>query len=292
MEARNGWADIDGPVFFQDWEGPAGLTFVCLHGLGGNHLNWMRAAPGLSELGRVLVPDLAGHGLTPRAGRSSGVPASRALLSDFIANVAGGPVVLCGNSLGGSIALLQAACEPETVLGVAGIGAALPPARGRRASPAVVVGTGMYALPVVGGALGWLRIKAVPAERLVRLGFRVVTGDASGLPDEVVRRHVEMARVQQADPDSVPAFVQTSRSVVAMMPRPEIAHRYIDSITCPVLLMHGGKDRIIPLEPTLASARGDWEVRVFPDLGHVIQLEAPELFLSTIEDWLRSASLL
>ena len=292
MEARDSWTDIDGPVFFQDWEGPAGLTFVCLHGLGGNHLNWMRAAPGLSQLGRVLVPDFAGNGLTPRAGRSSGVPASRALLSAFIRNVAEGPVVLCGNSLGGSIALLQAGAEPETVRGVAAIGAALPPARGRRPSPAVLVGTAVYALPVVGNALGWLRIKAVPAERLVPFGFRMVTADASRVPDHVVSRHMEMARAQQSDPDAVPAFVQTTRSIMAMMPRPDIAHRYLDAIACPVLVMHGGKDRIVPLEPTLAATRPDWDVRVFPDLGHVIQLEAPELFVATIEDWLRSVSLL
>ena len=262
---------------------------MCLHGLGGNHLNWMRAAPGLSRLGRVLVPDFAGHGLTPRAGRSSGVPTSRALLSDFIGKVAGGgPVVLCGNSLGGSIALLQAGAEPKTVLGVAAVGAALPPARGRRPPPAVLAGTVLYALPVVGSALGWLRIRAISAEKLVALGFRVVTGDASRVPKDVMRRHIEMTRLQQADPDAVAAFVQTSRSIVAMMPRPDIAHRYLDAITCPVLIMHGGKDRIIPL----AATRPGWDVRVFPELGHVIQLEAPGPFLSTIEDWLHSVSLL
>lgn len=292
MEARERWTDIDGPVFFQEWDGPAGLTFVCLHGLAGNHQNWMRVAPGLSRLGRVLVLDFAGSGLTPRAGRSSGVPASRALLSGFIGSVADGPVVLCGNSLGGSIALLQAAIEPETVLGVAAIGAPLPPAHGRKSSAAVVMGTAVYALPVVGRFLSWLRIKAVPAEKLIPLGFRVVAGDAERVPADVVRRHVEMTRTQQSDPDAVAAFVETTRSIASLMPRPDIAHRYLDAITCPVLVMHGGKDRIVPLKQTLAATRPGWDVRVFPELGHVIQLEAPELWLSNIEDWLRSVSLL
>jgi pimeloyl-ACP methyl ester carboxylesterase len=156
----------------------------------------------------------------------------------------------------------------------------------------VLLGTAVYALPVVGRAFGWLRIRAVPAEKLVPLGFRVVAGDAGRVPEDVMRRHVEMTRMQQSDPDAVAAFVQTSRSIVALMPRPDIAHRYLDAITCPVLIMHGGRDRVVPLKPTLAATRPDWDVRTFPELGHVIQLEAPEVFLSTIEDWLHSTSLL
>ncbi|MBA3689866.1 MAG: hypothetical protein H0W82_00450, partial [Actinobacteria bacterium] len=48
--------DLDGPVRYRAWDGPADATFVLLHGLGGSSLNWVLAAPGLARLGRVLIP--------------------------------------------------------------------------------------------------------------------------------------------------------------------------------------------------------------------------------------------
>ena len=65
-------ADVDGPVAYREWDGPPGTTFVLLHGLGGSHLNWVEAAPGLAGLGRVLAPDLPGFGRSPRGARGHG----------------------------------------------------------------------------------------------------------------------------------------------------------------------------------------------------------------------------
>ena len=43
MEPRDRWTDVAGElVFFREWEGPAGLTFVCPHGLAGTRQNQMR----------------------------------------------------------------------------------------------------------------------------------------------------------------------------------------------------------------------------------------------------------
>src|SRR4051794_38442277 len=75
--------DLDGPVAYREW-GEAGdgrPTFVCVHGLGGSHLNWMGVAPGLAGIGRVLTLDLIGFGYTPRAGRSATMSSNRAMLS-------------------------------------------------------------------------------------------------------------------------------------------------------------------------------------------------------------------
>lgn len=286
MEAR--WADIDGPVFYQEWPGVPSRTFVLLHGLGGNHANWSTVAGGLSRYGRVLVPDLVGSGLTPRAGRSSSVTANTRLVGRFVREIAGSPVVLCGNSLGGSIALLEAACEPDWVLGAALNGAALPPPHGELVAPVVYFGTALYTLPVVGGALGWLRVKALPPDTLIRLGFRIVIGDPAAVPEAVVEEHVRLARVANADADSVPAFVETTASILSLMQRPDIARRYLRSVRCPVLLMHGDRDRVVPMRPTLAAAPDGWDRRVFPGLGHVFQLEAPEVWLETVTGWIEA----
>src|SRR3972149_1490890 len=112
------YADLRGPVHYVEWEGPAERTFVLVHGLGGAHLHWVLVGGGLSALGRGVALELAGFGRTPRAGRSSKLTANRALLSHFIEEIAGGPVVLAGNSMGGGIAMMQAATEPSSVEGL------------------------------------------------------------------------------------------------------------------------------------------------------------------------------
>ena len=282
------WVDLEGPLFYQEWTAHDGPVFVCLHGLGGNHANWMRVAPELARRGRVLVPDMPGAGRTPRAGRSAGVAGCCRALSLFLRDVAGDSAVLLGNSLGGSIALLQAAVEPDTVTCVAASGSALPPAQGSWTSPVVLAGTAAYAVPLVGELLASFRIRGLSPEQAVSLGFAWMVGSTAHLPQEVVEAHVEEARAQKADPDSVAAFTEAVRSIGSMLLRPARARLYRDAVRCPVLVMHGGRDRVVPLEPTLAAVREEWEVRVFPELGHMIQLEAPEVFLRALDDWLRA----
>ena len=68
--------DLDGPVAYRVWDGPPETTFVMVHGLGGAHINWIRVAPGLSGLGRVVALDLPGFGWSPRAGRTCALDGS------------------------------------------------------------------------------------------------------------------------------------------------------------------------------------------------------------------------
>jgi pimeloyl-ACP methyl ester carboxylesterase len=131
------FVDLDGPVHFVDFggEGPsdAGPTMVLVHGLGGSHLNWLEAGPGLATGGRrVLALDLAGFGRTPRAGRSARVRANQRLLGRFLDQVVGGPAILVGNSMGGMIALLEAADHPWRVAALVLVDPAMPRGRGIR----------------------------------------------------------------------------------------------------------------------------------------------------------------
>src|SRR4029450_12049503 len=90
--------DVDGPIVFREWPGPAETTFVLIHGLGGSHLSWVQVAPGLSGLGRVVALDLPGFGRSPVAGRGTRVMDSRRSLSRFLDRVTTGEIVLVGNS--------------------------------------------------------------------------------------------------------------------------------------------------------------------------------------------------
>ena len=68
--AMSRFVDLDGPLHYLDFGGPAdGPLLVCVHGLGGSHVNWVAIGPKLAQTCRVLALDLAGHGRTPLAGR-------------------------------------------------------------------------------------------------------------------------------------------------------------------------------------------------------------------------------
>ena len=64
--------------------------------------------------------------------------------------------------------------------------------------------------------------------------------------------------------------------------------RRIRSVTCPVLLIHGTADRLVPVAAARAAARANpsWSLREFPGVGHVPQLEAPQDTADAVLEWL------
>jgi pimeloyl-ACP methyl ester carboxylesterase len=282
------WADLDGPVHYARWDGPDERTFVLVHGLGGSLLSWLAVAPGLARHGRVLALDLAGFGQTPRAGRRSRISENRALLSRFVDEVAGGPVLLCGNSMGGGIAMLQAALEPASVDGLVLSNSVFPWVRGAYPTPIVMFGFGLYRLPRVGEWASRKRLTALEAERAIRFGLRIIAADPSRIDPDLVRAHVEMLQRHQADDDAGPAFLEAARSLMSLGRRPNATRWILDSVKCPVLVIHGRQDRLVPLgfaEEALAG-HPDWEMRVIPKVGHIPQMEAPERWLGVVAGWL------
>lgn len=283
------WADLDGPVHYARWAGPDERTFVLVHGLGGSLLSWLAVAPGLAKHGRVLALDLAGFGRTPRAGRGSRISDNRALVSRFVDEVAGGgPVVLCGNSMGGGISMLQAALEPASVDGLVLTNSVFPWVRGAYPAPIVMFGFGLYQLPRVGEWVSRKRLNGLEAERAIRLGLRIIAADPSRIDPALVRVHVEMLQRHQTDEDAGPAFLEAARSLMALGRRPNAARWIVDSVKCPVLVIHGRQDRLVPLAYAERALAGhpDWEMRVIPKVGHIPQMEAPDRWIAAVEDWL------
>ena len=279
--------DLDGPVAYRLWDGPAETTFVMIHGLGGSHLNWVRVAPGLAGLGRVLALDLPGFGWSPRAGRSSALMDLRRTLARFLAELGTGRVVLAGNSMGGGLSVLQAAVDPSSVAGLVLTCSVFPWAPGAFPHPLVMASFATYRVPALGEAVFAARLRAMEPERAVRLGFSYVTVHPASIPEEVVALHVELMRERHADPDAVPAFLETARSMLRLGNHPEAARRALDGVKAPVLVMHGRRDKLVPVAFAEAELRRhpDWRARIFPDLGHAPMLEAPGRWLAEVADW-------
>lgn len=282
------FADLGGPVHYLEWDGPGERTFVLVHGLGGSHANWMTVGPALARRGRVLAPDLPGFGRTPLAGRGTTLAEGRRALSAFVREVAGGRMILGGNSMGGALAMLQAALEPGSVEGLVLTCPVLPPSRDGHPAPLAVFGFSLYRIPVVGEWVVRQRLRRLSPERQVRLAFRILAGDPSSIGEDVVEAQVEMVREHLDDPDAVAAFVQAARSLLELIRRSAAYRELMGRIECPVLLLHGRRDPLVPAAYAEAVAREhpDWRVRIFPDLGHIPQLEAPDRWLTAVDDWL------
>ncbi len=286
---KSRFADLDGPVHYVEWEGPPGRTFVLVHGLGGSLLSWLAVAPGLANHGRVLALDLPGFGQTPRAGRRSRVSDLRRIVSRFIDEVAGGgPVALVGNSMGGGVSMLEAALEPANVEALVLSNSVFPFARGALPAPIVLLGFALYQVPRVGEWASRQRLTRLEAERAVELGLRIIAADPSTIPPELVRLHVELLVRHQADEDAGPAFLEAARSLMALGRRRDLVRWIVGSVKCPVLVIHGRADRLVPLGYAQAALRmrPDWDMRLLPRVGHVPQMEAPERWLAAVEDWL------
>lgn len=288
-EPQSRFADLDGPVHFVEWEGPPGRTFVLVHGLGGSLLSWLAVAPGLAHQGRVLALDLPGFGQTPRAGRRSRVSDLRRIVSRFIDEFAGGgPVVLVGNSMGGGVSMLEAALEPANVEALVLSNSVFPFAKGSLPAPIVLLGFALYRVPRVGEWASRKRLTGLEAERAVELGLRIIAADPSTIPPELVRLHVEQLVRHQADDDAGAAFLESARSLMVLGRRRDLIRWLVDSVKCPVLVIHGRADRLVPLGYAQAALRmrPEWDMRLLPKVGHVPQMEAPERWLAAVEDWL------
>jgi pimeloyl-ACP methyl ester carboxylesterase len=289
--------DLDGPIAYREWEGPAEVTFVMVHGLGGSHLSWIQAAPGLAGLGRVVALDLPGFGWSPRAGRSTDLMAERRVLSRVVDKLGSGRVILCGNSMGGALGVLQAAVEPGSVDALVLTGSVYPWVRegdipdGRRFGglphPAILASFTAYRTRWLGEGLVNSRARFVSPDHAVRLAFHYVTAEPRTIPPDVIDLHVELLARRQRDPESTPAFLDAARSLLRLGSRGEVARRALDQVDQPVLVLHGRRDRLVPVAFAVAELRRHpgWRGRFFPDLGHVPQMEAPGRWISEVADW-------
>ena len=292
LGGRSGWIDLDGPVHYTDFGGPAsGPGIVCVHGLGGSAVNWSGIAPLLTGRYRLLAPDLAGHGLTQPAGRGVDVTANRALLHRFIQARAQGPVILMGNSMGGMISLLEASTAPGSVAGLILIDPALPLVP---AWPDPFVAT-MFALNATPGLSGLMmnRRRAMSPEAAVASTMSLCCADSSRVSGDVVAQHVAMVRQRAAFPEVTHDFTIAMRPVMSTVGhgRGQSYRRAVRSVICPVLVVHGDRDRLVPVWVARATARAhpSWSLQVLPGIGHVPQLEAPRETARVITDWLNSA---
>jgi pimeloyl-ACP methyl ester carboxylesterase len=259
-----------------------------VHGLGGNALNWMSVGPELASDYHAIALDLAGFGQTPLFNRSAALGANAALVHSFIEKVIGEPVTLMGNSMGGHIAIIEAADHPSSVSAMVLVDPAIPSLHVYQRQDSLVLGV-MAALSIPGLGLNLLerRVRELGPERLVQQTLALVCADPSRISPEVVDAHIQVTRERgQLGRQNGRAFLQASRSLSFRMTDPRFWSRAA-KVQSPTLVIHGSLDRLIPLAAAqeLARRRPDWTLVVLEGAGHVPMMETPKEFMSALNAW-------
>jgi pimeloyl-ACP methyl ester carboxylesterase len=257
---------------------------VLVHGLGGSHANWLAVGDRLAAHHHVVAPDLAGFGLSSPEGRSCSVEASAELLRGVIEEI-GRPVVLVGNSMGGMLSTIVASRHPELVKRLVLVCPALPRPLTTRPDLMVTAAFVTYAVPGLGEMYVRQRAQRLGPEGLVRETMKLCTVDPDRVRRDVYQAHVELARKRQEFPWAMDAYLEAARSLVRTIVQRRRHMAMMRSVAAPTLLIHGARDRLVPLGAARAAAQAcpSWEFEVFEDIGHLPMLEAADRFVDSVE---------
>jgi len=234
------------PFFFPQ---PGTRAVLCLHGFTGTPFEVRPLGESLAARGFTASgPLLAGHGTSVgdlcKTGHAEWQASAERALLDLVAKVEG-PVAIAGFSMGGLLALRLARAHPDKVKTLAVMAAPLrlrpfqvSSIRALMKAPAFLRKRAFYAIPKAGG-------------------FDVV--------DPAAARANPALRAMPIC--GVASLIELGRLVAADLP----------AITCPTLIMHGARDRTVPLEDSfeLAGRIGATTIeRVWlPRSGHLLCLD-------------------
>lgn len=227
---------------------------VLIHGAGGLHLSW---APNLRRLAgySVYAVDLSGHGRSGGPGRQT-IASYASQVIRLLDQLGLYQAVFVGHSMGGAVALTLAYTLPERVvgLGLISTGATLP-------IPADLLDDAMNPVTLP---------RAIQTLRDLSFGFK----DNSELGDAVMRQLVKVrSGVLYGDLLACSTFDLQNE---------------VQLLTCPALILTGGKDRLTPLRLAnyLAAQIHGAEQRVIPGAGHMLPLAEPLVVEQALVEWL------
>ena len=276
----------------------SGCPVILIHGLGCSSVQWMYTLPALESAGfRAIAVDLPGFGRSylPDAPITTGRYSADVLR--FLDDMRISEAILIGNSMGGFVSWYAAALAPDRVkaLVLSNSGGAPLAARDGQAdhrlrrtrgqpagAHAAARGAGRrplgmsqsHARNFLFRAIIGLRVSEPLTRRLVRPVIDLAYGDVSRITPEVFEALHQAARQAR--------IVYAGR--LRWQPPKEDPAELLERLRCPVLVVWGDKDRVIPVEAMdyfkahLPHASGE----VFHGAGHLPMLELPEQFNAAV----------
>jgi pimeloyl-ACP methyl ester carboxylesterase len=255
----------------------AGPTLVLLHGLGDSGVGWRKIdAPLLAAGYRLVIPDALGAGRSDkRAGLDLRLPAHATRLHEVIERLCPEPVVLVGNSLGGTLALLYAQRHPERVRALV----LLDPAAYAEGTER---GRWLFALPDLTAEAMHL----MGPRLLARVGLALNFADGSRIADE----DFDVYSAEASRSGAIEAFLAQQQALAVDPAELDAFERGHREISCPVLIVWGRRDRVLPVRHAwrLRGDLPDARLVVLDDVGHTPQLEASGRVVAEMVAFLRA----
>ena len=242
-----------GGLVFGERHGTGPPRVVALHGWGRDRHDFAAILEGLD----ALALDLPGFGSSPPPPVGMGAEGYAKTVAPILDEL-GTPQVLVGHSLGGRLATVLTAARPELVSGLALVGVPL--------------------LHPEGGP-----------DRESSLAIWLTDPLASRFASFRVFREQRRARRWTADygPTGGGRMYQVLRKFLG-----ETYEDYLRQVTCPVRMVWGEDDEVVPPEVARQAARlvkkenPDCRLDVVPDCGHDILFDAPDRVRGAIEELL------
>ena len=244
------------PEFSTVEEGTEGPPMILLHGLFGALSNWETTQPLLAQYSRTIAmsfPLLTGHRSEVK------VKALAAYVEYYIRSNNLGKVILCGNSMGGHVALRIALSSPELV------------------DSMVLSGTsGLYEHTVDS-------LPVRPNERFIREHMARVFFQKKFITDEAVAEILGILGVRGNHLN----LIHAARSA-----KKDNLQHVLPEIKVPTLLLWGEDDEVT----TMTVARmfedllGDATLKTHKECGHAPMIEYPEWFAHEIHQFLQARS--
>jgi pimeloyl-ACP methyl ester carboxylesterase len=227
------------------------FSLILLPGLAGNSAMWRSQLDALAAW-RPRVADV-------HARHDSIESMAEALLAENE-----GPLVLCGASMGGMLAMEAARRAPDRVRGVALLGTNARPEDERmrqlREAAIVLFEQGRMAEVI---------------EPNVGFAFH---------PDHAKDRALSQAYLDFVYEAGAPQLIRQNRAVIA---RPD-ARLHLPQLSCPALVMCGEDDQLAPPECSreIASLVPHAELVMVPRCGHMLTMERPDVVNAALTRWL------
>jgi pimeloyl-ACP methyl ester carboxylesterase len=273
LETRHSFASVEGMrLHWAELGDPGDRTpVVLLHGLNDSYLTWKRVAPTLAVDRRVLMPDLAGYGLSERPDASYELRWHAHVIAKWLDGLGLEKVDIVGHSFGGGVAqvmLLECPAKIRRLVLVASGGL------GRQVTPA-------------------LRLASVPrmvelfGQRFMAFGTRVaLRGSRAGFS----KQDISELSAMNDTPGSARAFARTVRDVIDWRGQRrtffERAHEVAE--LPPIAVFWGDRDAIIPVAHgrEFAESVEGVVVRHFEGCGHYLHNERPREFAQAVREFL------
>jgi pimeloyl-ACP methyl ester carboxylesterase len=264
---------------------PGAVPVLLVHGLGASTLSWELVAADLAEAWGtpVTVIDLPGFGRTRCTDRAAAFETHRDVVTAVLEDL--GPALVMGNSMGGAIASSVAAHRPELVHGLVLVNAAYPRPGGNFDHLTRTMRYAMLTLPKAATPIVGARARRLGPERVVDTTLLFVIAEPERMDPDLRDRLVALAAERRDYPEAARAYAEAGGSLFRHLLGP--MRDELDRIATPTLVLHGRRDRLVPVSfaRAVARRRPEWRYVEIADCGHAPQLEVPGRFVEVVTRW-------